>query len=671
MLLDAASLVIALTAAFGVLGVAVWLWRNGLGKTEDAPVIDEAKYDALVEVEYNHLKLEAQRYANIINMSYNPVWQRDENLNITYCNLAFMEVAEQSLEEVDDIASLELFTGHRELSRKVWESGEEQVVERHIVVGGKRKLYRLREMPLKAEKVITGYAVDISDQEKAQEEVRRHISAQRDFLESSTSAMAIFSQDMRLQFYNHAFLNLWKLDDSWLDSKPTYGEILETLREKRKLPEHANFPAFKAQHLKLFTDLIETHEDIFYLPDGKILRVVVIPHALGGLMVAYEDVTDRLALERSYNTLIAVQRETLDNLHEAVVVFGEDGRLRLSNPTYASLWELEEKFLLTEPHVREVLDLCCELHDTSDWDGYKESFISSLQKRNLQLGRLERTDGSVLDWRMVPLPDGGTLVTYTDVTDSMVVERSLREKYEALQQADQLKTEFLANVSYELRSPLTSISGFSDILRNEYFGELTEKQREYVEGIHQSSQQLGGLINNILDLASIEAGYMQLDVSEFDLYDMLDAVLLLLKERMKMLDLKISKQCEPDIGSMVADETRIKQVLFNLMSNAAKYSRAGGVIEVGIETEESERIRIWVRDHGVGIDETKQDMVFDKFYRSGAVSGQQSGSGLGLSIVKSFIELHGGSVSLHSVPGKGTTVICSLPRVVTIKREAA
>lgn len=671
MLLDAASLVIALTAAFGVLGVAVWLWRNGLGKTEDAPVIDEAKYDALVEVEYNHLKLEAQRYANIINMSYNPVWQRDENLNITYCNLAFMEVAEQSLEEVDDIASLELFTGHRELSRKVWESGEEQVVERHIVVGGKRKLYRLREMPLKAEKVITGYAVDISDQEKAQEEVRRHISAQRDFLESSTSAMAIFSQDMRLQFYNHAFLSLWKLDDSWLDSKPTYGEILETLREKRKLPEHANFPAFKAQHLKLFTDLIDTHEDIFYLPDGKILRVVVIPHALGGLMVAYEDVTDRLALERSYNTLIAVQRETLDNLHEAVVVFGEDGRLRLSNPTYASLWELEEKFLLTEPHVREVLDLCCELHDTSDWDGYKESFISSLQKRNLQLGRLERTDGSVLDWRMVPLPDGGTLVTYTDVTDSMVVERSLREKYEALQQADQLKTEFLANVSYELRSPLTSISGFSDILRNEYFGELTEKQREYVEGIHQSSQQLGGLINNILDLASIEAGYMQLDVSEFDLYDMLDAVLLLLKERMKMLDLKISKQCEPDIGSMVADETRIKQVLFNLMSNAAKYSRAGGVIEVGIETEESERIRIWVRDHGVGIDETKQDMVFDKFYRSGAVSGQQSGSGLGLSIVKSFIELHGGSVSLHSVPGKGTTVICSLPRVVTIKREAA
>ncbi len=668
---DAASLVIAVAAALGVLGVAVWLWRNGFGNSEELVQPDPETYDALVEVEYNHLKLEAQRYANIINMSYNPVWQRDENLNIIYCNLAFTEVAEQSIEDIEDIASLELFPGHRDLSKKAWDTGQEQMVDRHIVVGGNRRLFRLREIPLKSDGVITGYAVDITDQENAQEEVRRHISAQQDFLESSTSAMAIFSQDMRLQFYNFAFVSLWKLDDSWLDSKPTYGEILEMLREKRKLPEHANFPAFKAQHLKLFTDLIETHEDIFYLPDGKILRVVVIPHALGGLMVAYEDVTDRLALERSYNTLIAVQRETLDNLHESVVVFGEDGRLRLSNPTYATIWQLEEKYLHTEPHVREVLDLCKGLYNAAEWEEYKETFITNLQKRNLQLGRLERSDGSVLDWRMVPLPDGGTLVTYTDVTDTMVVERSLREKYEALQEADRLKSEFLANVSYELRSPLTSISGFSDILRNEYFGELTDKQREYVEGIHQSSQQLGGLINNILDLASIEAGYMQLDLSEFDLYDMLDAVLLLLKERMKILDLKICKQCEPDIGSMVADETRIKQVLFNLMSNAAKYSRSGGIIEVGIEAEGSDHIRLWVRDHGVGIDEAKLEQVFDTFYRSGAASGQQSGSGLGLSIVKSFIELHGGAVSLHSTPGKGTTVICTLPRIVQIKREAA
>lgn len=622
--------------------------------------------------ENERIKLEARRCSNIINLSANPIWQRDADLNITYCNLAFSEIAEQSAEEVLEIAGMELFKGHRELARQAQESGEEQEVERYVVVGGRRCLFRIREVP-ESDGCVTGYAVDISGQDEVQKEVQRYISAQQDFLESSTSAMAIFGKDMRLMHYNFAFVNLWQLDEVWLDNQPTYGEILEELREKRSLPEQANFVAFKQQQLRLFTDLIEPHEEIFYQPDEKILRVVAIPHALGGLLFAFEDVTDRLALERSYNTLIAVQTETLDNLHEAVVVVGEDGRIKLSNPTYAQMWKIEQRLLDAESHVRDILDLCRNYFQVDDWDVFKEGFIAQLQQRNLQSGRLERSDRSVLDWRMVPLPDGGTLMTYTDVTDSTLVERSLREKNDALEEADKLKTEFLANVSYELRSPLTSISGFSDILRNEYFGELTDKQREYVEGIHQSSQHLGQLINNILDLASIEAGYMQLDLSEFDIYSMLEAVMLLLKERLRVLDLSIANCCDPEIGSMVADETRIKQVLFNLLSNAAKYSHAGSRIEIGAGHGDDGEVVLWVEDHGVGIEERKQERVFDKFYHSGAVSGQQSGSGLGLSIVKSFIELHGGDVSLKSIPNEGTKVSCSIPRVVRkseIKKQA-
>ncbi len=608
------------------------------------------------------LKADVKRYSNILNMTLNPVWQRDDNLKITFCNLAFSEVAEQGVEEALAVDNLELYSGHKELARKAMESGEEQWETRHIVVRGERRCYVIREVPSPSEGVVTGYARDITEVDKVQEEVQRHISAQQDFLESSTSAMAIFGKDMRLMFYNFAYVNLWKLDDVWLDSKPGYGEILEKLREKRKLPEQANFPAFKAQHLKLFTDLIETHEEFFYLPDGRILRMVAVPHALGGLLFAYEDVTDRLALERSYNTLIAVQRETLDNLHEGVVVFGEDGRVKLSNPAFSTIWQLEERMLNAEPHLREILEMAKELFIFEDWDVFVNEFIAQTQSRGLLHGRLERRDEKILDWRMVPLPDGGTLLTFTDVTDTMLVERSLREKNEALEAADRLKTEFLAHVSYELRSPLTSISGFADILRNDYFGELTDKQREYVEGIHQSSQQLGQLINNILDLASIEAGYMQLDLSEFDVYDMIDAVLLLLKERMKVLDLKISRECDPEIGTIYADETRIKQVLFNLLGNAVKYSHAGGSIEVGAAAEEDDHIVIWVEDHGVGIEEDKQQLVFDKFLRAGASSGQQSGTGLGLAIVKSFVELHGGMVQLHSIPNKGTRVECHLPR---------
>lgn len=624
----------------------------------------------MIQAENERLKKESQRFSNIINQSYNPVWQRDVDLNIVYCNVAFSEIADQDGDELMDIASLELFNGHRDMAQRAWDSEQEVMLERHIIVNGQRRLFRIRELPSRADATITGFAVDITEKEEAREEVARHERAQRDFLESSTSAMAIYSKDMRLQFYNFAFVALWKLEESFLDSKPDYGQVLEALREKRKLPEQANFPAFKQQHIKLFTDLFETHEEFFYLPDGKILRVVAIPHALGGLLFAYEDVTDRLALERSYNTLIAVQRETLDNLNEAVVVVGEDGRVKLSNPMFSKMWQLEESMLNNEPHVRDVFDACRNYFTIEEWEPFRDDFVSQLMQRQLKAGNLERSDGSVLEWSMVPLPDGGTLITYMDVTDSTLLERSLRDKNVALQAADKLKTEFLANVSYELRSPLTSISGFADILRNDYFGQLTDKQREYVEGIHQSSQQLGHLINNILDLASIEAGYMHLDLSEFDMYDMVNGVMLLLKERMKMLDLNINLVCSEGLGMVYADETRIKQVLFNLLSNAAKYSHAGNTIDVIARARGEREIEVVVRDYGVGIEEDKRELVFESFYRSGASSGQQSGSGLGLSIVKNFIELHGGSVSLESTPGEGTSVTCVIPRRAVVKQHA-
>ena len=280
----------------------------------------------------------------------------------------------------------------------------------------------------------------------------------------------------------------------------------------------------------------------------------------------------------------------------------------------------------------------------------------------------ERADGKVIDWRKVPLPDGATLITYLDITDSNLVERSLRERNEALQEADHLKTEFLANVSYELRSPLTSISGFSEMLRQEYFGTLSGKQKEYVDGIHQSSQQLMHLINDILDRASIEAGYMRLDVSKFDIHAMMKSVLSLIRERAKEYNLKVKFDCPAKIGKMTADETRIKQILFNLLSNAIKYSDPGNVITLGAKEVEGDQLLLWVQDEGQGIPLDEQEAIFSTFYKGksqGAAAHGKSGRsspGLGLSIVKSFIELHGGKVELKSEPGKGARFECHLQR---------
>ena len=517
------------------------------------------------------------------------------------------------------------------------------------------------------ERISVGFAIDVSELEVLKEDLNRHISAQDDLLESSASAMAIYGADMRLISFNNAFTALWKLDEVWLDTQPTYGEILEVLREKRKLPEQANFQLFKQQQIKLFTGLIEPHEEFFYLPDGRSLRVIAIPHALGGILFAYEDVTDRLALERSYNTLIAVQRETLDNLHEGVAVFGEDGRLRLSNPGYLSLWNIDAEYARTEPHLGDIIEKCKTLFIYDEWENFKQKLIQKFQTREFLSQLLERSDGKVIDWRKVPLPDGATLITYLDITDSTVVERSLRERNEALQEADKLKSEFLANVSYELRSPLTSISGFSEMLRQEYFGPLSDKQKEYVDGIHQSSQHLMQLINDILDLASVEAGYMRLEVSKFDIHAMMQSVLSLIQERVKELDVQVKFECPARIGKMLGDETRIKQILFNLLSNAIKYSEAGNTVTLGAKEIKEDEIVLWVEDQGPGIRLEEQEVVFSKFFKGKnqesprGKSGQRSGTGLGLSIVKHIVQAHGGEVRVESELGKGTTFFFTLP----------
>jgi len=625
----------------------------------------EAKVEDLTRNNIRLSQTAAQAQA-VLDMIPCPIWYRDKDQVITAHNQAYKKAVEDATAQTGKTPELD--KKMRMQAVQALAEGKAITDRRHIIVSGARKLYDVTETPVHADGTTIGYALDVSEVELLTEDLGRHNSAMDDFLESSASAMAIYGSDMRLKSFNYAFVALWKLDEMWLETHPTYGEILENLREKRKLPEQANFQLFKQQQVKLFRDLINPKEEFFYLPDGKALRVLAIPHALGGIMFAYEDVTDRLALERSYNTLIAVQRETLDNLHEGVAVFGEDGRLKLSNPNYVRLWNIPEELAKSEPHVRDIVDKCKPLYLYDDWDSFKQSHIQQMQMREMRSQQLERADGKVIDWRKVPLPDGATLITYLDITDSSQLERSLRERNEALQEADRLKSEFLANVSYELRSPLTSISGFSEMLSQEYFGTLSEKQREYVDGIYHSSQRLMQLINDILDLASIEAGYMRLEVTLFDISKMMKSVSSLIQERTREHGLKLKVECPAKFGKMLGDETRIKQILFNLLSNAIKYSNSGDAISFGVKTRENDEIVIWVQDQGQGIPHAEQQAIFDTFYKgksnesAKAKSAKRSGTGLGLSIVKSFIDLHGGRIDVMSEPGKGTRFECVFQR---------
>ncbi len=592
-----------------------------------------------------------------------PVWRRRADLTLADCNRAYAEAVDATvavaLAEGRELGVGVVPQGGRELAVKAQQTGAAASGTYHIVIAGSRRLIEIRETPSGPDGGIVGYARDLTDLENKEAELQRYIAAHAEVLENIAVAIAIYGADTRLTFFNAAFARLWNLEEDWLATEPSLDEILERLRERRRLPEHADFRSFKKDQRAMFTSLLVSQEELLHLPDERTLRLVVSPHPFGGLIFAYEDVTDRLALERSYNTLIEVQRETLDNLYEAIAVFGSDGRLKLWNPAYAQMWRLEAEDLAGEPHIADVIEKTRRFYDDGrDWADRKRRIIARISAHDETNARLERRDGSILKAVTVPLPDGNIFLSYLDVTDSTRVEEALRERNEALETAGRLKSEFIANVSYELRTPLNAIIGFAEILTNQYFGELNPRQLDYSRGILDSSNRLLSLINDILDLATIEAGYMQLETHEVDIHALMSSVLTFTRERARNQGLKLQFDCPPAIGAISADERRLKQALFNLVSNALKFTPSGGTVTLAAYRAR-ERVALVVADTGVGVPREDQARIFEKFER-GNPQARQSGPGLGLSLVKSFIELHGGEVELQSHPGSGTTVTCWL-----------
>lgn len=593
-----------------------------------------------------------------------PVWRRNRSLVLDYVNPAYLDAVEAAPDTppvtVPELAAGAIRDNGRALAARAMETRDSQSEPHHIVAAGDRRLMLITEAPAGGDGAIAGFAVDRTEIEEVRSELALHIANHEDVLHKLGTAIAIYGADQRLDFYNTAFVKLWQLDESRLDSRPAMAEVLEWLRDDRRIPEQANFPQFKTERLAQFTSLIEPLEELAHLPDGKTVRAVVSPHPFGGLLLTWEDVTASLALERSYNTLIAVQKETLDNLYEGVAVIGADGRVQLSNPSFRRIWQMTEEELEAAPHVSQLVERMRDLLDGGNWDDQRAELIELLTGRDGESGRVERADGSVVDYATVPLPDGGVLLSYINVSDSHRVEQFLRERNEALETADRLKSEFIANVSYELRTPLNTIIGFSEILSGEYFGELNQRQAEYSSGILESSQRLLSLINDILDLATIESGHMSLELDSVDLNELLASVLGLTRERVIRKNLKLDFDCPDDIGVIVADQRRLKQALFNILSNSVKFTPEEGEITVSARRVE-DHVIITFTDTGIGIPPEDHKRVFRRFERGNHPEARRSGAGLGLSLVQSFIELHGGHVELESEPEVGTKVVCRLP----------
>ncbi|WEK03810.1 MAG: PAS-domain containing protein [Candidatus Devosia phytovorans] len=479
-----------------------------------------------------------------------------------------------------------------------------------------------------------------------------------------TTPIAIFNAKRELVQFNEAYAALWGLSRVFLVPGLDERAILDKLRTESMLPNVVDYQTWRSKHLESYNRKTPHEDEPWHLPDGRTIKVISAPAGpQGGVIYVFEDLTERLQLESTNKSFSNVQRETINALSEAVAVFGTNGRLTLSNPRLSALWKLPTNELGKNPHIDQIAEASGRAipeDGASIWRDLKRGIIDLNPTRSDQTGRLNRSDGRLLDYAITRLPDGQTMMTFLDVTESASYSKVLKERNDALVAADLLKDAFVENVSYELRSPLTNIIGFADLLANEG-GVLSERQQAYIDYIRASSVTLGVLIDNILDLASVDAGIAELRPEHLDVVQLIDKAKAGLSATFPEISgekpINLVVDIERGLPPFIADGTRIVQVLYNLLSNAARFSPPGGEIRLSV-AHRADRMLFVIEDEGPGVTDEMRAAIQT---RIDTPSGRQRGAGLGLAIVKTFVNLHGGTIIAEKREPRGSRIVVNLP----------
>ncbi|MBO0903424.1 PAS-domain containing protein [Jiella sp. MQZ13P-4] len=518
-----------------------------------------------------------------------------------------------------------------------------------------------------------GLAIDVSETEQVRIELRQTIESQSETLDQLATAVARFDEKTRLAYYNSAFQRLFDLTNAYLETEPDHVALLDHLRTRGVLPIEKLMRSELQEHDLAAYRATEPVDAMWHLTDGRTLRVIATPQPRGGATWVFEDITEKLELESQVKSTSQLQRETIDYLSEAVAVFGSDGRMRLSNPAFADMWGIDAAQLTNGTRIQGLADVATIKVVTTlgpggaPQPGLSEGWQLFLEQvtafddhgRDTLIGEISLSDGRIYNYTIVPLPNGLTMLTFSNISEARAAELVLRERNDALEQANQIKTDFVQHVNYELRSPLTNIIGFSALLRSPETGPLNERQSEYLDYISSSTSTLLTIVNDILDLATVDAGIMELELSKVDIARTVEQAVDGVRDRFEAADIRLDVDLSEAGSSFLADGHRLTQILFNLLSNAANFAPAGSTVGVRAWRHQG-MLSFEISDRGPGIATPNIEKVFDRF-EANPIGGRQSGAGLGLSIVKSFVELHHGHVEVRSAAGKGTAFTCHFP----------
>ena len=595
-----------------------------------------------------------------------PMWYRGPDMSLGLVNSAFVAAVEaRDAAEVIALGS-ELIDspgdeGARAGAGAALEAGRPYVRIQPATIGGERRMLKLVDVPLPTG-AVAGFAIDIQDLEDARIELAQNVVAQRELADRMTAAVAQFDSDRTLSFFNQPFATMSQIDQAWLGEKPEFERLLEQMRDNGRLPEVRDFPAWKNERRDWFLSPEEAFTEDWILTNGDHWRVVAQPLPDGGLRMILEDRTEQVRLASSRDTLLRVRTATFDNLFEAISVFASDGRLYLWNRRFCQVWDLDEEWLAEHPRVDELVPVMAKkLVNPTAAAQVREMVRDTTTGRQSGTGRVSMTDGRHFEFAAVPLPDGNALFTMVDVTDSTRIEAALRERATGLEEADKVKTDFVAGMSYELRTPLTSIGGFAEMLAQGYAGKLPAAASDYVDAILESVERLAKLIDDVLDLTQGDRRGIVLDRERIDMAGLCRTVAESIEPRAAERKQSFKLAIDPSAGVVIGDSRRLRESLEHVLRNAVAYTQDKGKIGLSASGDD-QLVTISVTDNGQGIAPEDQQDVFTRFHRIGGAGKGDAALGLGLPLTRQFIEAHGGTVGLESAIGKGTVVTMTIPR---------
>ena len=594
-----------------------------------------------------------------------PMWFRDAELKLQLVNQAYVDA-------VGAIDAPEVVQGQIELlepedSRSPGDiaraSLESQNKSERIVaatIHGARRTLRVSDLPLGQEGV-AGYAIDIEEQQQVEREFRAFRDAQRALLDQLSVGVALFDDEERLTFANRPFRRLFSLTDDAVEAHTPFERFLAEARERGRTPEVRDFPEWRRERTAWF-GMRNSLEEAWPLPGGTHLRVVAQPMPDGGLVLITEDRTESLALSAVRDTLLRTRTATLDSLFEALAIFAPDGSVQLWNRSFAGTWGLAADLLDRHPSADELLSaIGRNLVRPEEASLIGAAVRAATLDRREKEGRVDLADGRTLRFAGIPLPDGNGLLTVLDITASQKAEQALRERAEALEEADGVKARFLANMSYEFRTPLTTIGGYAELLKSGAAADPATAS-EYVDAILSAVERLTEQVENVLDLSQSEAGLLPIRKERLDVLDFLTA---LVREReAAIVAAGLSLDLKGRRGRVIeADPRQMGRAFGNLLDNAVTHTPEGGriVIEIKRAPEGADwGLEVSIADNGRGMS-TQELARAQGGLKPGGEGAPERRTGLGIPLARQLIAAHEGTLEIVSRKGAGTVATIRLP----------